>query len=118
MSKSRSPASGGTLGGAGRDNLGGGLPSPSFLSAKKVKYFGRPDNAARAAIRLVAAAFGEPDCKRLRLFTCPDRPSDPLPEGLTAAEVCFDRSQIDEAVRWTTACLNAGWIFFRRECRS
>jgi hypothetical protein len=112
------PASGGTLGGAGRDNLGGGLPSRSERPTRKVKYFGRNDNAARAAARMVAAAFNEPECQRLRLFTVPDGRDDLLPAGLSAAEVCFDRSQIDDAVRWTTGCLTAGWILFRRECRS
>jgi hypothetical protein len=110
-------------GGAGEGTVdqAGKLIEPNYLSetpTRKVKYFGRPDNAARAAIRMVDAAFGEPDCKQLRLFTCADRPSDPLPEGIVAPEVCFDRSQFDEAVRWTAGCLTAGWIFFRRECRS
>ena len=66
-------------GGAGEGTVGK-LIEPNYRSetpTRKVKYFGRHDNAARAAIRMVCAAFGEPDCKQLRLFTCPDRPSDP-----------------------------------------
>jgi hypothetical protein len=69
-------------------------------------------------MRAVANAFDDRECKLLRLFTCPDRPNDPLPDGVLAGEVCFDRSQFNEAVIWTTGCLVAGWIFFRREFRS
>jgi hypothetical protein len=115
------PASVGTLDGAGSDDQAGkqvGTPYRSETPTRKVKYFGRHDNAARAATHMVGAAFNEPDCKLLRLITCPDRPSDPLPEGVSAAEVCFDRAQFDAAIEWTTGCLVSGWIIFRRECRS
>jgi hypothetical protein len=115
------PSSVGTLDGAGNFDTAGKqveLPYRSETPTRKVKYFGRRDNSARAAIRMVAAAFGEPDCKQLRLVTCPDRPSDPLPEGVSAAEVCFDRAQFDAAIQWTTGCLTSGWIIFRRECRT
>lgn len=121
MIQNRSPAAVvGTADGAGNVDQAGKRVDLPYSSKKptRVKYFGRHATAAGAAMRLVVAAFCEPDCKELRLFTCPDRRSDPLPEGVSAAEVCFDRSQIDDAVRWTTACLTAGWIFFRRECRS
>ena len=91
-----------------------GLPSASQTPARKVKYFGDRAASLGAAVRLVTSAFSDPNCNKLRVFTIPDRPNDELPDGVSAAEVCFDRSQFDDAVRWTAGCLNAGWKFFRR----
>ena len=61
----------------------------------------------------VDRAFADPNCELLELFTCPDAPGDPLPEGVSAAEVTFRRDQRAEAIAWTAAVLRARWILFR-----
>jgi hypothetical protein len=67
----------------------------------------------QAAAFKVDRAFADPNCELLELFVCPDRPSDPLPEGVSAARVTFTRDQREVAIAWTAAVLRARWIVFR-----
>ncbi len=65
----------------------------------------------QAAEFKVDAAFASAEV--IHLYTCADRPSDPLPEGVSAAAVSFSRAERDQAIRWTAAVLRARWVLFR-----
>jgi hypothetical protein len=67
--------------------------------------------AERTAAYMVNTAFADAACERLALFTCPDKPGDPMP--VASAEVTFTRDQRAEAIAWTAAVLRARWIVFR-----
>jgi hypothetical protein len=67
----------------------------------------------QAAAYKVDRSFADLNCELLELFTCPDAPSDPLPPGVSAAEVEFTRDQRAEAIAWTAAVLKARWVVFR-----
>ena len=66
----------------------------------------------QAAAFKVDRAFATDD--QIHLFVMPDKPGDPLPEGVSAAEVSFGRAERTEAIAWTAAVLRARWIMFRR----
>jgi hypothetical protein len=66
----------------------------------------------QAAEFKVDAAFV--DAELIHLETFPDAPGDPLPPGVSAAQVSFRRDQRGEAIAWTSAVLRARWIMFRR----